>query len=228
MYANALPASVSKTLLVRFDYNKYSVHAKAAGRPVDVHAYADRIVIRQDGKVVGEHVRRFGREQTVYDPWHYLPVLERKPGALRNGAPFKDWALPPAIEQVRRRLGHHGDADRQMVGILVAAVTDAQFDALSGRVSGLENGLADVNFRLEELDQGLSGGIAAAAALGSAIAMPDKAFTIAGNVATYNGEQGYALGLTARVGGSFAIGAGVAGNTGDGEVVAQAGFAFGF
>ena len=39
---HALPAAVSKTLLVRFDYNKYSVHAKAAGRPVDIHAYADR------------------------------------------------------------------------------------------------------------------------------------------------------------------------------------------
>ncbi len=121
---HALPASVSKTLLVRFDYNKYSVHAKAAGRPVDIHAYADRIVIRQDGEIVAEHVRRFGRDQTIYDPWHYLPVLARKPGALRNGAPFKDWALPPAIERVRRRLGHHGDGDRQMVGILSAVVTD--------------------------------------------------------------------------------------------------------
>jgi hypothetical protein len=87
---HAQPASVSKTLLVRFDYNKYSVHAKAAGRPVDIHAYADRIVIRQDGEIVAEHARRFGRDQAIYDPWHYLPVLERKPGALRNGAPFKD------------------------------------------------------------------------------------------------------------------------------------------
>lgn len=47
-----------------------------------------------------------------------------KPGALRNGAPFKDWTLPPSIERVRRRLGHHGDGDRQMVGILAAVVTD--------------------------------------------------------------------------------------------------------
>jgi transposase len=121
---HALPASVSKTLLVRFDYNKYSVHAKAAGRPVDIHAYADRIVVRQDGEVVGEHARRFGRDQTIYDPWHYLPVLARKPGALRNGAPFKDWTLPPAIERVRRRLGGHVDGDRQMVGILAAMTSD--------------------------------------------------------------------------------------------------------
>jgi hypothetical protein len=121
---HALPASVSKTLLVRFDYNKYSVHAKAAGRPVDIHAYADRIVIRQDGEVVGEHARRFGRDQTIYDPWHYLPVLARKPGALRNGAPFKDWTLPPSIERVRRRLAGHADGDRQMVGILAAMTSD--------------------------------------------------------------------------------------------------------
>jgi Integrase core domain len=126
---HALPASVSKTLLVRFDYNKYSVHAKAAGRPVDIHAYADRIVVRQNGEVVAEHARRFGREQMIYDPWHYLPVLAKKPGALRNGAPFKDWALPPAIERVRRRLSAHADGDRQMVGIL-AAVTSDGIDAV--------------------------------------------------------------------------------------------------
>lgn len=121
---HALPASVSKTLLVRFDYNKYSVHAKAAGRPVEIHAYATRIVIRQDGEVVGEHARRFARDQTIYDPWHYVPVLARKPGALRNGAPFKDWALPTSIDRVRRRLATHADGDRQMVGILAAVVTD--------------------------------------------------------------------------------------------------------
>ena len=57
---HATTASVSKTCLVRFDANKYSVTSKAVGRPVDVHAYADRIVIKQDGIVVGEHPRRFG------------------------------------------------------------------------------------------------------------------------------------------------------------------------
>ena len=72
---HAVPASVSKTCLVRFDSNKYSVAARAVGRPVEVHAYADRIVIRQDGEIVAEHARRFGRDQTVYDPWHYVPVL---------------------------------------------------------------------------------------------------------------------------------------------------------
>ena len=121
---HAVTASVSKTCLVRFDTNKYSVSASAVGRPVEVRAYADRIQIRQDGRVVAEHARAFGRGATVYDPWHYVPVLARKPGALRNGAPFKDWVLPGAIERVRRKLKASPDGDRQMVDILGAVLTD--------------------------------------------------------------------------------------------------------
>ena len=121
---HAVPASVSKTCLVRFDNNKYSVAASAVGRPVEVHAYADRIVIRQDGRIVAEHPRSFGRGDTVYDPWHYVPVLARKPGALRNGAPFKDWVLPAAMERVRRKLASADDGNRQMVDILTAVLTD--------------------------------------------------------------------------------------------------------
>jgi transposase len=116
---HAVPASVSKTCLVRFDNNKYSVAASAVGRPVEVHAYADRIVIRQDGRVVGEHSRSFGRSDTVS-----VPVLARKPGALRNGAPFKDWVLPAAMERVRRKLAGADDGNRQMVDILTAVLTD--------------------------------------------------------------------------------------------------------
>jgi len=121
---HALPASVSKTCLVRFDNNKYSVSASAVGRPVEIQAYADRIVIRQDGRGVAEHPRCYGRGETIYDPWHYVPVLARKPGALRNGAPFKDWVLPAALERVRRRLAGTNDGDRQMVAILAVVLTD--------------------------------------------------------------------------------------------------------
>ena len=121
---HAVQASVSKTCLVRFDNNKYSVTASAVGRPVEVHAYADRVVIRQDGRIVGEHPRSFGRGDTLYDPWHYVPVLARKPGALRNGAPFKDWVLPTAMERVRRKLASVDDGNRQMVDILTAVLTD--------------------------------------------------------------------------------------------------------
>jgi len=121
---HAVPASVSKTCLVRFDNNKYSVAARAVGRPVEIRAYADRIELRQDGKPVGEHRRCFGREQTIFDPWHYVPVLARKPGALRNGAPFKDWVLPAALERVRRKLAGTSDGDRQMVDILTTVLSD--------------------------------------------------------------------------------------------------------
>ena len=143
---HALPASVSKTCLVRFDNNKYSVNAGAVGRPVEIHAYADRIVIRQDGRVVAEHVRCFGRGETIYDPWHYVPVLARKPGALRNGAPLKDWVLPGALERIRRRLAGSDDGDRQMVAILAAVLSDGLPAVEAACAEGLENGVhsADV------------------------------------------------------------------------------------
>jgi transposase len=121
---HAVPASVSKTCLVRFDNNKYSVAANAVGRPVEIRAYADRIELRQGGRPVGEHRRSFGRDQTVFDPWHYVPVLARKPGALRNGAPFKDWVLPAGLERIRRKLTGSADGDRQMVDILTAVLSD--------------------------------------------------------------------------------------------------------
>jgi hypothetical protein len=122
---SAIQASVSKTCLVRFDNNKYSASSRAVGRPVEIQAYADRVVIRQDGAIVGDHQRHFGRGETIYDPWHYVPALARKPGALRNGAPFKDWLLPASLEQVRRKLKGSDDGDRQMVKVLSAVLTDS-------------------------------------------------------------------------------------------------------
>jgi transposase len=135
---HATQASVSKTCLVRFDNNRYSVSSRAVGRPVEIQAYADRIVIRQDGAIVGEHRRRFGRGETIYDPWHYVPVLARKPGALRNGAPFKDWPLPASLERVRRKLKGSDDGDRQMVKVLAAVLTDglAAVEAACGEALG--------------------------------------------------------------------------------------------
>ena len=54
-----------------------------------------------------------------------MSVLARKPGALRNGAPFKDWVLPAAMERVRRKLAGAPDGNRQMVDILNAVLTDS-------------------------------------------------------------------------------------------------------
>ena len=65
---HAVAAWVSKTCLVRFDNNRYSVSAHAVGRPVEIRAYAERIELRQDGRLVGDHARSFGRDQTVLNP----------------------------------------------------------------------------------------------------------------------------------------------------------------
>jgi hypothetical protein len=73
-------------------------------------------------EVVADHPRNFQRDKVIYDPWHYLPVLMKKPGALRNGAPFKDWDLPAALAEVRAKLKPHADGDRQFVKILGAVL----------------------------------------------------------------------------------------------------------
>ncbi|WP_342167410.1 IS21 family transposase [Methylobacterium sp. SD21] len=143
---HAVPASVSSTCLIRFDNNRYSVAASAIGRPVEVRAYAERVEIRQDGRIVAEHARVFGRNQTVFDPWHYVPVLARKPGALRNGAPFKDWVLPAALDRVRRKLAGSADGDRQMVEILTAVLGDGLLAVEAACAEALREGVhsADV------------------------------------------------------------------------------------
>ncbi len=154
---HATPASVSKSCLVCFDRNRYSVAAKAVGQPVQVQAYADRVVIRLDGEIVGEHARRFGRDKTAYNPWHYVPALARKPGALRNGAPFKDWELPPALAGVRRHLAGHDDGDRQFVAILAAVLEDGLAAVEAACTEALAAGLASRDVILNILSRGRDG-----------------------------------------------------------------------
>ena len=132
----------STTCLIMADHNRYSVDARAAGRMVLVRSHAERVVVMLGEEVVADHPRCFRRDQIIYDPWHYLPVLMRKPGALRNGAPFKDWDLPPALTQVRVKLKQHADGDRQFVKVLgavldhgLAAVEDACAEALAAGVA---------------------------------------------------------------------------------------------
>jgi len=67
---------------------------------------------------VAEHVRNFEKGRYVLDPLHYLPLLERKPGALRNGRPFLDWELPASVRKVWEALRRYPDWDRQMSAIL--------------------------------------------------------------------------------------------------------------
>lgn len=111
---------VSSTCLVRYDRNHYSVDSKLAGKTATVRASADRIIVVNNGRLVADHPRQFGRDNVVYDPWHYVSVLERKPGALRNGAPFKEWNLPVGLSRVRARLSRYPGGDREFVDILLA------------------------------------------------------------------------------------------------------------
>jgi len=112
---------VSSTCLVALDRNRYSVPAAFAGRAVSVRSTAKGVRIVADGAIIAEHARRFGRDQLICDPWHYLPILERKPGALRNGVPFRDWDLPVAIQRVRDRILKQPKGDRTFVELLMMA-----------------------------------------------------------------------------------------------------------
>lgn len=120
---------VSSTCLVVLDRNRYSVPAEYAGQAVSVRSTATDVRIVADGAVIAAHARRFGRDILVCDPWHYLSLLERKPGALRNGMPFRDWDLPIAIQQVRDRILKQPKGDRGFVELLILA-RDAGLEAL--------------------------------------------------------------------------------------------------
>ena len=115
---------VSSSALVHVDRNRYSVDCRYAGKTVSLRTYADRIVTMAEGKIVGEHGRSFERDRTFFDPWHYVAALEKKPGALRNGAPFKGWALPPALDEMKDRLCAKAGGDRQFVTILASIAED--------------------------------------------------------------------------------------------------------
>lgn len=110
---------VSSTCLVAYDRNRYSVPAAYAGKTVSLRADADRICVVAEDRVVAEHPRQFGRGHFVFDPWHYLPVLERKPGALRDGAPFQQWDLPAPVRQVLELLLKQKGGDKAFVELLL-------------------------------------------------------------------------------------------------------------
>jgi len=132
----------STTCLIMSDHNRYSIDARAAGRMVLVRSHAERVVVLLGEEVVADHPRCFQRDRIIYDPWHYLPVLMKKPGALRNGAPFKDWALPPALTQVRAKLKPHADGERQFVKILGAVLDHGICAVEAACAEALEAGIA--------------------------------------------------------------------------------------
>ena len=111
---------VTPTCLVHVERNRYSVPASYANRPISVRLYADRVVMAAEGQVIAEHSRRINRTHdgglTIYNWRHYLSVVQRKPGALRNGAPFAD--LPEGFRRLQTQLLQRPGGDREMVEIL--------------------------------------------------------------------------------------------------------------
>ena len=142
---------VSSTCLVCVDRNRYSVPARFAGRAVSVRTTAEQVCIVAPGEVIAAHVRVFGRDQLVCDPWHYLPILAKKPGALRNGAPFVAWDLPLAIVTVRDHILKLPKGDSMFVELLQLA-GETGVDALEMACElTLESGVISAAIVLNEL-----------------------------------------------------------------------------
>jgi transposase len=122
-----IPVRVSSTSLIRVSRNRYSVPCALAGHRVSVRLYPERIVVVADQRVVAEHPRALDRDHVIYDWQHYLPLIERKPGALRNGAPFAE--LPDSLQRLRRALLRREGGDRVMAQVL-SAVPDHGLEAV--------------------------------------------------------------------------------------------------
>ena len=93
---------VSSQSLVRYDTNDYSVPVAYGHQDVWVRGYVDQVVIGCRGDVIARHPRCYGREDMVFDPVHYLPLIERKPNALDQAAPLAEWNLPEEFQTLRR------------------------------------------------------------------------------------------------------------------------------
>ena len=111
--------AVTSTCLVRYDNNYYSVPSTHAKQRVSLRAYAERIVIVHAQQVIAEHRRCFGQHRYHFEPWHYVPLLEHKPGALRNGAPFQQWQLPAAVETLKQQYLKRSRGDKDFVQLLL-------------------------------------------------------------------------------------------------------------
>lgn len=95
---------VSSLSLVRYRSNDYSVPSAFGHREVLVRGYVDRVVIACAGEVIATHLRSYRRADFIYNPLHYLALLERKPSALDQAAPLEGWGLPDAFDRLRRLL----------------------------------------------------------------------------------------------------------------------------
>jgi hypothetical protein len=145
---------VSSTCLIHLERNRYSVPASFANRPVSLRVYPDKLVVVAEGHVVCEHRRVIDRThngpgRTVYDWRHYLAVIQRKPGALRNGAPFLE--LPEAFKQLQRHLLRRTGGDREMVEILALVLQHDEQAVLVAVELALEDGVPSKTHILNRL-----------------------------------------------------------------------------
>ena len=125
-------ARVSSTCLVTVARNRYSVPCEFAGHRVSTHLYPGRVCIVAEHAIVARHERLGERDQVRYDWQHYIALIERKPGALRNGAPFEE--MPAPLNRLRQGLMRHDGGDRVMAQVL-AAVPTAGLEAVLVAVS---------------------------------------------------------------------------------------------
>jgi hypothetical protein len=121
------PARVSSTCLVSVARNRYSVPCELAGQMVSTRLYPTRVKAVAGDQIVADHERLVDEGRTQYDWQHYIALLQRKPGALRNGAPFAD--LPEPLQQLRQALLREPGGDRVMAQVL-AIVPGAGLDAV--------------------------------------------------------------------------------------------------
>ena len=103
---------VSSLSLVRYRTNDYSAPVAYGHRDVLVKGYVDRVVISWGSEVIAQHPRSYQRDDFVFDPGHYLPLLEQKTAALNQAAPLQGWDLPEEFATLRRllesRMGRRG------------------------------------------------------------------------------------------------------------------------
>ncbi len=114
-------ARVSSTCLVAVARNRYSVPCELAGQRVSTRLYPNRVDIATAQEVVASHARLADKGHVRYDWQHYIALVQRKPGALRNGAPFAD--LPAPLQRLRQGLMRHSGGDKVMAQVLAAVPT---------------------------------------------------------------------------------------------------------
>lgn len=146
--------TADRCALVRYDRMLYSVDCIAANHAVTLRAYADRITVLYKDKIIANHSRSFARDGVLYEPWHYLAALQRKPGALRDGAPFKQWKdLPNAMASMRHQLARIAGGDRQFVSLLCAAKERGVECVAQGCQAALDLGVIQAEWVLNHLSQ---------------------------------------------------------------------------